>query len=125
MKTYSERTRRPPDFIVEYRFLTHDEGGRESPPHQHTRWDFLYAGDDPKVDGINMIWPEFISEAGEVLPEGEVSSSGKALMFILVDERREYHSSRIAVGTMGYFTEGSKKVAECKVTDIVGLLESS
>jgi hypothetical protein len=72
MASYSEKSGRAPSFEVEYRFLTEAEGGRPIPPHQHTRWDFLYEGDDAVTDGIWMIWPEFISEDREVLPRADV-----------------------------------------------------
>jgi len=121
MQTYSERTGWRPAFEVCYRFLSQSEGGRSTPPRQHVRWDFLYEGDDPQHDGINMVWPEFIGSSGAVLPEGEVPLEGRALMFIVNPERQQYHKQRIAVGTRGYFVEGPRKVAECEVTAILGL----
>ena len=121
METYSQRTGRQPDFVVRYRFLSHAEGGRLSPPHQHTRWDFLYEGEDPQGDGISMIWPEMISPSGSVLPEGEVPMEGKALMFIVNPERREFHRVRISLGIRGFFVEGPHKVAECEVSEVLGL----
>lgn len=77
MTSYSERSGREPSFEVSYRFLTADEGGRKTPPHQHTRWDFLYDGDDPSIDSIWMIWPEFITSDRQVLPEGEYRLPGE------------------------------------------------
>jgi hypothetical protein len=106
---------------VRYRFFTPSEGGRASPPRQHLRWDFAYQGDDPLRDGISMVWPEFISQAGQVLPEGEVPYEGKALMFIVNPERKPFHRERIAVGVRGFFMEGARKVAECEVTKVLGL----
>jgi len=121
MKTYSELTGRRPDFEVCYRFLSRLEGGRKMSPHQHTRWDFLYEGDDPKTNGISMIWPEFISPSGAILPEGEIPIDGKALMFIVTAEGRPFHKQRITIGTRGFFVEGPRKVAECQVVAILGL----
>ena len=121
MQTYGERTGWQPAFEVRYRFLAPSEGGRSAPPRQHVRWDFLYEGDDPQHDGISMVWPEFIDSSGAVLPEGEVPLEGRALMFIVNPERRQFHKQRIAVGTRGYFVEGPRKVAECEVTAILGL----
>ena len=86
MTSYSERSGRKPSFEVSYRFLTAEEGGRKSLPHQHTRWDFRYEGDDPIADGIWMIWPEFLSAEGNVLPKGEVPTTGRALMRLLTSE---------------------------------------
>lgn len=125
METYTERTGHRPDFEVYYRFLSQMEGGRKSPPHQHTRWDFLYEGDNPQVDGISMIWPEFISPSGTVLPEGEIPFEGKALMFIVNAERRTFHKQRITIGTRCFFVEGQHKVAECQVIAIHGLADEN
>jgi hypothetical protein len=125
METYSERTGRRPSFEVRYRFLTREQGGRLSAPHQHTRWDFLYEGEDPR-DSIWMIWPEFISsQDGEVLPAGEVPVEGNAFMFIVNMENAAYHRERIVVGTKGYFVEGPRRVAECEVVALHGLNDES
>jgi hypothetical protein len=121
MQTYSERTGRQPAFEVHYRFLTPTEGGRISSPRQHVRWDFMYACDDPLRDGISMIWPEFIDASGAVLPEGEVPCEGQALMFIVNLDRVPFHKERIAPGVRGFLMEGSRKVAECEVTRVLGL----
>jgi hypothetical protein len=122
MKSYAS-SGGDPDFEVRYRFLTPAEGGRRSPPRQHLRWDFLYEGDDPQRDGIFMIWPEFIDDEGNPRPEGEVPSEGLAHMFILNPEMRPEHQRRISIGTRGFMVEGTKKVAECEVTRVLGLGE--
>lgn len=124
MRTYSERTGRKPDFEVRYRFLSAAEGGRTAPPRQHVRWDFMYAEDDPTVDGVNMVWPEFISLNGEVLPEGEVPAEGWAQMFIVDRARVPFHSERINVGVRGFLMEGSRRVAELEVTRLLGLAKN-
>ncbi len=121
MRTYAERSGREPSFEVSYRFLSEAEGGRHGAPHQHTRWDFAYKADGPVVHQAYMIWPEFISSSGTVLPEGEVPLSGRALMFILNTELSPFHRERIGVGVRGFFVEGTKKVAECTVTAVNGL----
>jgi hypothetical protein len=92
------------------------------PPRQHTRWDFLYDGDDPSTDSIWMIWPEFLTPDGEVLPEGEVPTTGRALMYIVNLDNEPYHRSRISKGTKGTFVEGPRKVAVCEVVAIHGLV---
>ena len=122
MQSYRERTK--PAFQVRYRFLLPSEGGRESPPRQHIRWDFLYEGDDPSRDGISMIWPEFISSDGAMLSEGEVPLHGLADMFIVNGDLIAHHRSRITVGTKGYFVEGAKRVAQCEVTAVLSALQS-
>ncbi|KQZ26849.1 hypothetical protein [Duganella sp. Root1480D1] len=121
MASYSERSGRAPSFEVEYRFLSADEGGRTLPPHQHTRWDFLYEGDDAERDGIWMIWPEFISDDRQALPDGVVPMEGRALMFIVNLDNERLHRERISVGTRGAFVEGPKRVAECTVVALHGL----
>lgn len=125
MATYTERTGRAPSFEVEYRFLSAEERGRSLPPHQHTRWDFLYEGDDPTRDGVWMIWPEFISQDRAVLPDGEVPPSGRALMFIVNLDNEHYHRSRIELGKRGAFVEGAKRVAECTVVSIHALADEA
>jgi hypothetical protein len=123
MTSYSDRSGRKPSFEVLYRFLSRDEGGRKSPPYQHTRWDFLYEGDNPSVDSIWMIWPEFIGPDGQILPEGVTPSSGRALMYIVNLDNEPYHRARINIGTKGAFVEGPRKVAICEVVAIHGLAD--
>ena len=122
MSNSYSRSGRPPDFSVRYRFFTAAEGGRAGAPRQHIRWDFLYHGDDPQRDGLYMIWPEFLDDAGKPLPDGPVPYEGIAHMFILSDDLREQvHQRRLAIGLKGYFVEGPKRVAECEVTELIGL----
>jgi hypothetical protein len=123
--SYSERTGWAPAFEVRYRYLNEEEGGRKSPPRQHVRWDFLYEGDDPFKDGISMVWPEFVSEEGLVLPEGEVPTSGRARMFNVNPERHAFHRARVSIGVRGFFMEGSRRVAHCEVTSVLGLAASA
>ncbi len=115
MHSYRETRTWGPSFRVRYRFLTPAEGGRHNPPRQHIRFDFLYDGDDPLKDGISMIWPEFVTPEGDVLPEGDVPMAGIADMFVVVPDRLPYHRERLRVGTKGYMVEGPKRVAECEV----------
>jgi hypothetical protein len=120
--SYSERgEQRQPAFEVAYRFLTQEEGGRTLPPWQHTRWDFLYAQDEPQKNGIWMIWPEFIGADRLPFPTGLVPSSGRALMFIVSPELASYHRTRIATGTKGFMVEGGRRVAACEVVAVHGL----
>jgi hypothetical protein len=66
-----------------------------------------------------MIWPEFIDENGSIILDDRVPvpSSGIANMWIINPELRFYHSDKITVGKIGYFMEGSRRVAECKVIE--------
>jgi hypothetical protein len=125
MTSYSERSGRKPSFEVSYRFLTAEEGGRKSLPHQHTRWDFRYEGDDPIADGIWMIWPEFLSAEENVLPKGEVPTTGRALMYIVNLDNVPYHRKRISIGTRGFFVEGPTAVATCEVVAIHSLASAA
>jgi hypothetical protein len=125
MASYSERRGQESDFEVAYRFLSAEEGGRKTSPHQHTRWDFLYEGDDPVIDSIWMIWPECISDDRTVLPEGEVPLTGRALMFIVNQVNVPYHRARISIGTKGAFVEGPRRVAECEVVALHGLVNNN
>jgi hypothetical protein len=111
------------DFVVKYRFLTKEEGGRQTGvPFQGYRSDFMYFGDDPKKDGIFMIHPEFLDENDKVITEKlVVPESGKALMWIFNEDFIDYHRKRLTIGTKGYFMEGLKITAECEVTELVGL----
>jgi hypothetical protein len=124
-KSYA-RPGRQPDFEVRYHFYSAEEGGRQSAPRQHIRWDFLYHGDDPQHDGIYAIYPEFLDPTGSPLSDGPVPYDGVAHMFVLNPEMREQvHRQRIAVGVKGYFVEGAKRVAECEVTKLIGLSKTS
>ena len=124
MKTYEEIRDRPPDFVVKYSLYAPSEGGRKV-TFQHLRCDFMYHGDDPKVDGISMIHPEFLGDNG--VPVGDempVSPEGHASMWILIPAARKAHQSRIQIGTRGYFMEGSRKIGEVVVEKTVGLYEN-
>ncbi len=113
------------DFRVKYMFFIGEEGGRLGPPYQAYRSDFKY--EHPLHDGHNqlfMIHPEFEDDNGEIILEDkeQVSIIGTARMWILIPERRIYHEDKILIGTKGFFMEESRKVAECEVIEILGLL---
>ncbi len=112
-----------PDFLVRYRFFTPEEGGRKSLPFQHIRCDWGYESSELQEEGIYMIWPEFLTSDGSVLPEtSEVPMTGLATMWILVPEMRaQVHLSRIREGVRGFFMEGSKRTAEAVVVKVLGL----
>ncbi len=120
---YEKIRNRPCDFIVKYRFLTKEEGGRQTGlPTQGIRSDFMYFGDNPKKDGIFMIHPEFIDKDNNVIIEKvAVPESGKALMWIINPKFIEYHKKRIEIGIKGYFMKGLKITADCEVIELIGL----
>src|SRR2546425_515358 len=125
---YEDGSGHPPDFEVSYRFYTHAEGGRHSgPPFQHYRCDWSYEGDDISRTGIYMIFPEFVSEEGGIVPEGiPVPVSGRATMWIVSHEMRlRVHRVRLKDGVEGFFMEGQLRVAEAVVTRILGLRTNS
>ncbi len=113
----------PPDFEVEYKFLTVDEAGRKTgTPFQGYRSNWLYEGDDPIADGIYMIHPEFLDEDGKSFQKNrKVPAKGLARMVVVNPAKRPYHQKKIKVGTRGFFVEGNRKVAMATVTKVLGL----
>ena len=121
MKSYKQNVNHNQDFNVDYRLYSQSEGGRKV-TFQHLRCDFLYDGDDPEVDGLYMIYPEFLDESGNpIKTDVIVPLEGRASMWIVVDEMRTIHKERITVGTKGYFMEGSRRIGEVTVTEIVDI----
>jgi hypothetical protein len=75
-------------------------------------------------DGIYMIWPEFLRSDGTVMQEDEtlVLREGQAFMWILLfDQMKEYHRARATVGRLCWFMEGTRKVAEARIVEQIGL----
>ena len=108
-----------PDFIVEYEIDLCDEL-KDAKPHQGMRTDFLYYGDDPQVEGIHMIWPELLDENGLPIDDktpGSAPLKGKANMWIVSEEMREYHRNRLKIGTKGYWVRGPYRVANVTVIE--------
>jgi translation elongation factor EF-Tu-like GTPase len=110
-----------PDFEAEVRFLTATEGGRRSPPYQGYRADIHYDGD--KDDGVWMVWPRFIDDSGQELPDGTViPPTSRAHFYIISGElRRTVHSERLREGVRFHICEGQRRVAACRVTKILSL----
>jgi hypothetical protein len=119
---YEQTAKRPCDFIVKYKFITEEKGGRTTLPAQGYRPDFLYAEDNAQ-DGLWIIWPEFLDLNGNVITDKSirVDLNGKAIMWIMNEHFTEKHKARIKIGQKGFFMEGSRKVAECEVIEVVGL----
>jgi hypothetical protein len=121
---YSVRFNHDADFRIEYRFYSIEEGGRQSLPIQGYRSDFWYDKEnDAHIGMVFMIYPEFETESGEIILNDKifVSSKGTARMWIVDFKRRAYHRDNIKVGMKGYLMEGSRRVAECRVIEILGL----
>ena len=120
---YEDKQNRQPDFVVEYEIDLCDEM-KNAKPHQGMRTDFLYEGDDPQLDGVYMIWPELLDENGQVIEDktpGSAPHKGRANMWILSEEMREFHRKRIKVGMKGYWVRGSFKVANVTVIELGAL----
>lgn len=120
---YSEVRNEEPDFEVRY-LLDPEPALAVANPGQGMRSDFLYAGDDPAVEGIHMIWPEFLDEEGNVICDKNIepAKTGNAYMWIGPDEKvRSYHRARLKVGTHGYWVVGSKRLAKVEVTRLIRL----
>jgi len=112
------------DFRVKYRFFAVEEGGRKTLPYQGYRPAFWYNNDQSHIPTRTfIIWPEFEDQQGNVIRENSqpVRSSGTARMWIITPQMRAYHRDKIRPGLNGYLMEGSRKVAECEVLEIVGL----
>ncbi|WNZ57610.1 hypothetical protein QT397_09785 [Microbulbifer sp. MKSA007] len=116
---YEERCGRKPDFVVRYKIDLSEEN-KNAKPGQGMRVDFLYDGDDPQVEGIHMIWPEILDEDGRVIRDttpGNIPNEGFANMWILIEERREYHHKRLKIGTKGTWWRGGR-IANVTVVQI-------
>ncbi|WP_045856718.1 hypothetical protein [Teredinibacter purpureus] len=116
---YEERSGRQPDFIVEYEIDLAKEL-KNAKPNQGMRVDFLYEGDDPQIDGVHMIWPEILDDKGCVIKDttpGDIPQKGYANMWVLSEERREYHHKRLQIGTKGIWWRGGR-VAYVKVVQV-------
>ena len=119
---FAKRLGREPDFEVSYVFQADPELSSVI-PCQGMRTDFLYEADDPRVDGVHMIWPEFLDESGQVIlsTAAGISQQGHANMWIMNDSVRDIHRSRIMVGVMGWMVFGTKKLAKVRVERVMGL----
>ncbi len=121
---YSYNFNHQADFRVSYKFFTAEEGGRQVLPIQGYRPDLWYnASEEILPNQLFMIFPEFEDEQGELILKKDfpVSRNGTARMWVVNTERRAFHSSRIKVGTKGFFREGKLNSAEFEVIEILGL----
>lgn len=85
----------------------------------------MYEGEDPVKDGIYMIHPEFLDESGKPVSDGvSVPLSGIASMWILSPDMRDFHRSKVRVGTRAHLMEGARKIGDLEVKVIVGLHEN-
>lgn len=123
---YVESSGRLPDFEVSYE-VNIDPALSGLKLSQGMRCDYLYEGDDSKEDGIHMIWPEILDDAGEVILNRSLplKRKGHATMWIGMHESRvNIHRQRLKIGTKGYWVIGSKSIANVEVTKILGLFDN-
>lgn len=126
-RPYKELRGRCPDFLVEYRFFSPEEGGRQKRPYQGYRSDLHYDGEDLQKQGLYCVWPEFLNEDGTVKMEVDemVPQCGKAYMWILFFEHMwKYHAKHAQPGRLCWFMEGSRKVAEARIIEQISLIHS-
>jgi hypothetical protein len=122
---YNSRFKHEADFRVAYRFFSPQEGGRQTLPYQGYRSDFWYEQPaNADTNKLFMIYPEFEDEKGGIIMDADVAvlQNGYARMWILNPPMRSYHLDKIKVGVKGYFMEGSRRVAECEVIEILDLM---
>ena len=120
---YSVRLGREADFEVRYEFDI-DPELKGLKPGQGMRCDFLYDGDDPKIDGVHMIYPEFLDEDKRVITDKRAvpKDTGYANMWIILPKsKEEVHKQRIKVGTKGKWVAGSYTIANVTVTKLLSL----
>jgi hypothetical protein len=116
------------DFKVKYRLYRPEEGGRKTGlTYQGIRYDFAYDDFGKSDFNVYMIWPEFENEDKEIITkEFElVRDSGTARMWILMDNMRAFHKGKMKLGTKGYLMEGNRKMGECEIIEVNGLLTNS
>ncbi|MFD2721728.1 hypothetical protein ACFST9_23635 [Hymenobacter monticola] len=105
-----------------YSLFSAEEGGRTTPHFQQIRWDFSYADEEIIMRNLLfMIWPEFITPSGEMLPEGEsMPRHGLADMLIINPDSRSFHCQHIKRGLRGYLHEGHR-IGVCEVVEVLAL----
>lgn len=115
---YEEKFNRKPDFVVEYVFIDDQEDYTTS-LSQGMRSDFCYE-EDYGVKPIHIIWPEFEDDEGHIILDTEtpIKKSGRALMWIMEEEKKDAHKERLKVGQRGFLVGGSHKIAHVKVAEV-------
>ncbi|MEM7678755.1 MAG: hypothetical protein AAF449_22465 [Myxococcota bacterium] len=113
----------PPDFLVSYRVLTEEEGGRRTPIGQNYRCNWFYGEVPPKSGESRLysIWPEFLDDDGSVLADKFAAAEGAATMWIPVPRLRPLHRELLRVGVIGFMSEANRPTIHCVVTQILGL----
>jgi hypothetical protein len=121
-RSYEEVYGHPPDFLVRYRVLTQEEGGRKSPVGHGMRFNWFYEGHDPITSGeLWSIYPQFLDDNSQPYIDRFADQQGIASMWIPTPKLRTEHLDRLHVGVKGFMSEGPRPVVECEVIDIVAL----
>ncbi len=84
------------------------------------RSDFSYEGYENE-ENYFCIHPVFLNEDGAVIMDmdTEIPPTGKAQMWALMQERiDEIHRYRAKPGVVGYFMDGSKRIAKAIITEV-------
>ena len=94
------------------------------PHYQHIRRNFSYADKSILKGGTTMVWPEFVTSEGEILPEYEpMPVHGSADMFIIIPASRSLRAQHIEFGVRSYFHEGCA-IGVCEVVAVLGIHEN-
>jgi hypothetical protein len=74
-----------------------------------------------------MIWPTFLDPEGKDIPFGQKVPDEAYAHFIIVDTalRDTVHRDRLYVGARFFLVEGRRRVADCTVTELLGLNDES
>ena len=73
-----------------------------------------------QVEWARMIWSEILDENGQVIKDttrGNIPIKGFTNMWVIVEDRCEYHHARLKVGTKGFWWRGGR-VAHVTVIQI-------
>jgi hypothetical protein len=122
------RYNRPPDFEAEVHFLTPEAGGRtgrSGPVRQGYLCDVHW--DDDSSDVTWMIWPGFLDESGQEFPKDTPIPESSIAHFYIVSNtaRAAVYQQWLREGAPFHLTEGAHRVAACRVTKILRLLEDA
>jgi hypothetical protein len=100
-----------PDFEADVRFL-------REPVRQGYRCDIHW--DDDASDLLWMIWPMFLDDYGQELPEGAVVPQvSRAHFYIINAELKDaVHRQWLREGAGFHLCEGAHKVAACRITAV-------
>lgn len=115
----------PPDCELEYEFDIAPELSHVR-LRQGIRCEFLYEGDDPKLDGVHLVLLEFLDANGKIITDKTqpLSKSGRVLAtFAMPEIRARIHQRRLKKGGRGFLTVSGWRLAKVLVSELVALNE--